>query len=176
MLFPELVKKGGSALGHDVCDPSQLCIPCNDPSNGGADTGMCGAIGVMGDDASCSSTAPAPASDAGTAAQLAKCCTKNGTSNGVCIDGSKIPEAQRSRTKQDTCTSGDVCVPAAFVSGKPVTCTAGIMGKGVCMDGCFDEMMSFAGSVGILERTTCGSTELCIPCSFVSGQGVPGCP
>ena len=48
-------------------------------------------------------------------------------------------------------------------------------GDGVCMDRCFDDMMSIAGGIGILGRSSCGATELCIPCDFVSGQGVPGC-
>jgi hypothetical protein len=174
-LFPQLIAQGGSALGRDVCDASQLCVPCTDPRNGSA-TGMCDAIGVHGEDcAGAGGGTPAPAGDAGAGQPLPKCCTSNGHSNGVCIGEAAIPEANRSQTKQDTCTTGDKCVPAAFVSGTPTKCSS-LLGAGVCMDKCFDDMLGLAGSIGILDGKGCATdTELCIPCSFVSGKGVPGC-
>lgn len=93
----------------------------------------------------------------------------------VCISETAVPEGQRDQTKQDVCTTGTECVPAAFVAGAPVKCSAGLLGSGVCMDKCFNDMMSIAGVVGILKSNACGSSELCIPCGLVSGQGVPGC-
>ena len=36
-------------------------------------------------------------------------------------------------------------------------------------------MMSLAGSIGILSSKGCGTTEVCVPCTLVSGKGVPGC-
>jgi hypothetical protein len=64
--------------------------------------------------------------------------------------------------------------PAAFVEGKPVKCNS-LLGAGVCMDKCFDEMMSFASQLGILKRDVCGTTEACIPCTFLKDTGAPGC-
>jgi hypothetical protein len=106
---------------------------------------------------------------------LPKCCSHGAISNGVCISASAIPEDQRDDAMQDTCSAGNKCVPAAFVAGKPVTCSAGILGKGVCMDRCFDDMLGIAGDIGVLTSKGCGATELCVPCSFVEDEGVPGC-
>jgi hypothetical protein len=172
-LIPEIEKQGGSALKPDVCSATQLCVPCADPTHGGAPTPFCQPIGVH--EKECSATS-AGGADGGAATPAAQgCCTTKGKSNGVCIAETAIPEAQRSQTKQDTCTGADKCVPAAFVAGKPVTCTAGLLGSGVCMDKCFNDMMSFAGGIGILSSDGCGTTEVCVPCGLVSGQGVPGC-
>ena len=173
-LFPQIVAMGGSALKQDVCSASQLCVPCTDPTHGNAPTPFCQPIGVH--QSSCSAAA-AGAADGGAAAPPPSqpCCTTNGKSNGVCIAETAVPAAQQSQTKQDVCTTGNKCVPAAFVAGKPVTCSGGLLGAGVCMDKCFNSMLSLAGGIGILSSQGCGTTELCIPCGLVSGQGVPGC-
>jgi hypothetical protein len=152
-----------------------VCAPCTDPTHGNAPTPFCQPIGVH--DADCAASgggdagAPAP-----PPAPLVGCCTTGGVSNGVCLAESAIPEANRASTKADTCTTGNKCVPKAMVEGKPVTCST-LLGAGVCMDQCFDEMMSLAGGIGILSRLNCGATELCIPCSLASSGGtkVPGC-
>jgi hypothetical protein len=173
-LIPAIEQQGGGALKPDVCTGGQTCVPCTDPTHNGAPTPFCQPIGVH--EKECSAASAGGAADGGAApAALPACCTTNGKSNGVCIQDSAIPAAQKDQTKQDTCTSGNKCVPAAFVAGKPVTCTAGLLGSGVCMDKCFNDMMSFAGGIGILSSAGCGTTEVCVPCSLVSGQGVPGC-
>jgi len=171
-LFPEIEKQGGGVLKKDVCKDGQLCVPCNDPTNGNAATPFCQAIGVS--DVACAGGPPTPAGDGGGAAPLPSCCITKGVANGVCLPETAIPADQRDDTKRDVCAKGDKCVPAAFVSNKPVACKSSF-GDGVCMDRCFDDMMSIAGGIGILGRSSCGATELCIPCDFVSGQGVPGC-
>ena len=172
-LIPAIQQMGGSALKQDVCNAGQLCVPCVDPTHNNAPTGMCSAIGAHQD--ACSGGGSAGA-DAGPAAPpLDKCCKSKNTSNGVCISSSAIPASQQDQAKQDTCKSGDKCVPAAFVSGMPVKCDGGLFGSGVCMDQCFNDMMGTAKSIGILSGKGCGSTEVCVPCGLVSGQGVPGC-
>jgi hypothetical protein len=172
-LIPQIIKQGGSALKPDVCGATQLCVPCKDPTNGDAPTPFCQPIGVH--EKSCSASAAGGGGDAGARTPLPPCCTTNGKSNGVCLVETAVPEAQRSQTKQDVCAAGNKCVPAALVAGAPVKCTAGILGAGVCMDKCFNDMMSFAGGIGILSSQGCGTTEVCVPCSLVGGQGVPGC-
>ncbi len=171
-LVPEIQEQGGGALTQDVCDPDQRCVPCVDPrSKDDAPTPFCQPIGVH--EKACSGgpnggevgPPPAPAQP---------CCTTKGKSNGVCFPEAKLPEDRRDQTKQDTCGAGDRCVPAAFVSGKPVKCSAGFLGNGVCMDRCFDDMMSLAGDIGILDGEGCGDTEVCVPCNL-AGKGVPGC-
>jgi len=173
-LLPEMEKRAGSYLKQDVCDPGLVCAPCNNPEDNNAPTPFCQPIGVHESD--CGSGAGGGGTTGGDAGAkpLQGCCTTKGVSNGVCLPESAIPDAQRSKTKKDTCNTGDKCVPAAMVKNQPVKCSSSF-GAGVCMDQCFDDMMKIAGGIGILGRASCGSTELCIPCSFVSGQGVPGC-
>ena len=172
-LFPEIVKQGGSSLKPDVCTGGQVCVPCKDPTHGNAPTPFCQPIGVR--TASCATSSSASGADAAPPPAAPACCTTNGKSNGVCLPENVVPASQRDQTKQDTCTAGNKCLPAAFVSGNPVKCST-TSGAGVCMDGCFNDMMKFAGDIGLLSHTGCGTTELCIPCSDLSGQGVPGCP
>lgn len=178
-LMPEVIERGGSALPRDVCDADQLCLPCTDPLSNNAPTGFCAAIGVTaescegdgnatGEGGPTTTTPPAPA-------PAAPCCTRNGRSAGICIAASVVPEAQRGDTKQDVCAAANKCVPKAFVDNKPVKCSAGILGSGVCLDTCFDDMMSAASSFGLLSRSNCGSTEICVPCLFGKDKGMPGC-
>lgn len=169
-LIPEMQERGGSALKQDVCKTGQVCAPCTDPTNGNAKTGLCEAIGVH--KTACASNGTS--SDAGTQPTSIPCCTSGGVSSGVCIAESAVPEDQREDTKQDVCPAANKCVPAAFVAGKPVKCNS-FVGSGVCLDKCFDDFMSFVGDVGILSRENCGFTEVCVPCLFASGNGVPGC-
>ncbi len=170
--IPAVLQMGGSALKQDVCTANQLCVPCKDPTHNNAPTGMCSAIGAHQN--ACGGGTSA--ADGGAAATpLQTCCKSKSATNGVCISGTAIPASQRDQTKQDTCNAGDKCVPAAFVSNMPVKCDGGLFGQGVCMDQCFNDMMGTAKSIGILSGNGCGSTEVCVPCGLVSGQGVPGC-
>ncbi len=170
--IPAIQQMGGSSLKQDVCTATQLCVPCQDPTHNNAPTGICSAIGAHQN--ACGATSAA--TDGGTAAPpLQTCCKSKNTSNGVCISSTAIPASQQSQTKQDTCNAGDKCVPAAFVSNMPVKCDGGLFGQGVCMDQCFNDMMGTAKSIGVLSGKGCGSTEVCVPCALVSGQGVPGC-
>jgi hypothetical protein len=174
-LIPEIEKQGGSALKQDACNAGQLCVPCTDPTNGNAPTPFCQPIGVH--ENACSAGGAAGGGNAGGGNTAAMpCCTTKGKSNGVCISESAIPEDQREDAPNDTCKEGDKCVPAAFVEGKPVKCDGGTLrGPGVCMDKCFNSMMGFAGSIGLLTTEGCGETEVCVPCKFLEDQGVPGC-
>ena len=170
-LIPEIITQSAGALKPDVCSATQLCVPCTDPRTS-TPTPFCQPIGVH--DKSCSSSAPAGPTDAGSA-PLPACCTTNGKSNGVCLPETAVPADQRDQTKKDTCATGNKCLPASLVSGKPVTCNSGVFGAGVCMDKCFNDMMSFAGGIGILSSAGCGTTEVCVPCSLAGSSNVPGC-
>ena len=172
--IPAIQQMGGSALKQDACSATQLCVPCTDPTHNNAPTGICAAIGAHQNSCSGGGSGGSAGADSG-AAPLQTCCKSKNTSNGVCISASAIPSSQQSQTKQDTCSAGDKCVPAAFVSNMPVKCDGGLFGQGVCMDQCFNDMMGTAKSIGVLSGKGCGSTEVCVPCALVSGQGVPGC-
>lgn len=166
----KIAAMGGNALQKDVCDEGQRCVPCLDPMNGNAPSGFCDAQGAHKN--ACTGGA---AAGAAPAAAAPGCCTTNGKSNGVCIADTAVPEAQRDMIGQEACATGNKCVPSSFVAGKPNRCSAGVWGNGVCMDQCFNNMMAMAGGIGFLEQDACASSEFCIPCLFVSGQGVPGC-
>jgi hypothetical protein len=176
-VFPEIAKQGGSALTPDVCDPDQKCVPCTDPSTQ-KPSGFCVVTGVhekectAGGGAAGGDGAAGGSSGGGGATPQATCCAKNGKSNGVCLpDGPAT-----SKAPQNTCPSGSKCAPAAFVSGNPVKCDSGILGAGLCLDKCFDTMLSIAGTLGFLSSDGCGNTEVCAPCSALKSQGpVPGC-
>jgi hypothetical protein len=173
-LIPEVKKQGGDVLTQDVCDAGQKCIPCTDPTHNNAPSGFCEPIGVHTNACTAGGDAPAGGGDK-PAAALPGCCTSKGKSNGVCLTETAIPEDQRGDAPQDSCADGNKCVPAAFVEGKPVKCDGGILGAGVCMDKCFNGMMSIAGDIGILDNEGCGNTEVCVPCRFLKDKGVPGC-
>jgi hypothetical protein len=174
-LIPMIAAGGGSVLKQDVCAAGLTCVPCTNPQDNNAPTPFCQPIGVHSKD--CSASGGGAGGDGGAPAPLPACCTTNGKSNGVCLSETAIPEAQRSQAKADTCAAGNKCVPAALVNGKPVTCSAGFLGAGVCMDQCFNDMMKIAGQIGFLDSKGCGTTELCIPCSMATqgGAPVPGC-
>lgn len=175
-LMPEILERGGSALPKDVCGADQLCIPCTDPLSNNAPSGMCEPIGVT--EESCegtgsssssggTSTTPAPTQNPG-------CCISAGKANGVCLAESTVPEDKRSSLKQDVCPAQNKCVPKAMAENRPVKCDSNL-GAGVCMDKCFDQTMAVAGMFGLMDRSTCTATELCIPCLFGKSQGMPGC-
>ena len=169
--LPPDLKSQSSALKQDVCDAGQVCAPCTDPTHNNAPTPFCQAIGVS--DKACTSGT----GDAGAAASAPAqgCCATNGKSNGVCIAESAIPASEKNQVITDTCSTGNVCAPAAFVAGTPTKCSADLLGTGVCIDKCFNGLMSLAGDIGLLPTQGCGATEVCIACLFLSGQGVPGC-
>ncbi len=172
-LIPDL-EKNKSYLKQDVCDAGQLCTPCADPTKGNAATPFCKPIGAYktaDKELSCSTGGVLPKPPPPPAAL---CCTsKAGSSNGTCLAETAVPEKNRKDAKQDTCSSGEKCVPTAFLAGKPVACKPGLVGgKGVCLDKCFNGMLGLASVV--LGRDVCEETEACIPCSFAP-SGTPGC-
>jgi hypothetical protein len=175
--MPIIDAMGGAALKPDVCASNEVCIPCADPGSGKS-SGFCDPQGVHQN--ACGGSTATGGADGGTAPPpppLPACCTTKGVSNGVCLAESAIPASQQSQAPQDSCATGNKCVPKALVQGMPVKCDGGLLGKGICMDQCFNEFLGIAGDIGILSTKGCGATEVCAPCSFISGNGitVPGC-
>jgi hypothetical protein len=175
-LIPEIEKQGGSALSQDVCDPGQKCVPCTDPRDANAPTPFCQPIGVYNEP--CTGGAAGGGAEAGAPPPPpSPCCTNpsTGRSNGVCLAASALPADKVSQMVDDTCAAGEKCAPASLVNNQPSRCYAGANGLGVCMDKCFNGLLELAGLFGVMSQDWCGPTELCMPCSFVQGQGVPGC-
>jgi hypothetical protein len=85
-----------------------------------------------------------------------------------------IPAASASFVEQDTCATGNACVPTSQVNGTPIKCGLidGLFG-GVCMGTCFSTYLSLASVV--LTSSECGPDDACVPCEALSGRGVAGC-
>ncbi len=139
----------------DVCDPDERCIPCIHPLDG-TDTHVCDPAGAH--EAACTG---------GAAKKQESCC--HGA--GVCMMKDSVPEDARDDMTADRCSAGKVCAPAAMVSNKPVACDT--MGaSGVCLDLCFATQLR---GVSGLMRSSCGPTEVCLPCAIGGPRGMPGC-
>jgi hypothetical protein len=170
-LIPAIIQQGGSALKQDVCEGGQLCVPCNDPTHNNAPTPFCQPIGIH--KSACTGAGGSGGGNGADAGSGMEACCKTGShSGGVCIAETAVPASQRDQTIQETCPSGNKCVPASLVSNKPVTCSA-LLGRGVCIDKCFNDLLSLASVV--LGQDGCGQTEVCLPCFAVKDMGVPGC-
>lgn len=154
-LLIEDIEKHKDELKRDVCDESERCAPCVNPIDG-TDTGVCGAVGVY--DGDCAS---------GAADAPVRCC--HGA--GVCMTKDGVPEDSRDDMQRDSCPGEKVCAPASLVGGAPVKCdVAGA--SGVCLDVCFAAQLR---STMPLLRTSCGPTEVCLPCFIGGPRGMPGC-
>jgi hypothetical protein len=152
------VKANLAQLKQDVCtDPDTRCVPCISPLDG-SDTHACDE-GVGVHQADCVG---------GSAASNAKTCCHG---MGLCTDKSSIPPDSQDHMDRETCPADKVCAPAAMVQNKPVKCDVLGMG-GVCLDLCFASMFQATTQV---TRSSCGPTEVCMPCLLGKSQGMPGC-
>ncbi len=138
-------------LPRDVCPATHLCAPCYDPISGD-DLGTCRLNGDM-------PTRP-PYTFPG-------CCAYMGTSRGRCVPMSVVPPADRGSLPQDSCMSGNLCVPLPLLADPshrfPMCTTGGLFGgsRGACVPSCMvGGLESF-----LLTRASCAAGELCAPCT-----------
>lgn len=134
------------ALPVADCDADERCVPCFDPTSG-AETGACSTV-------SCDKPAK-------PATKLAACCGGKAT----CVPKASVPSAQQSSLGKDSCqSSGDLCVPNAYVQNpvfQPKACKSSlpfIGGKGACVSRCIPK-------AGLLLQDGCDAGEACAPCS-----------
>ena len=141
---------------QDVCDADERCAPCADPRTGES-TGTCDATGVH-----------TGACSGGAGSVGENCCH----ASGVCMDREAVPADSRDDMQTDSCSkAGQVCAPLSLSDGVPVTCD--VVGlEGVCLDVCFAEQLR---GTTALTRSSCGPTELCLPCVLGRSKGMPGC-
>jgi len=138
-----------------VCADDERCLPCINPQTN-EDTKLCGEIGVY-----------EKACQGGSGAVAETCCHNAGT----CLNEDAVPEDQRGDLSRATCSAGKLCAPAALVDNAPTKCDV-LGADGVCVDLCFAGIL---GPAGIVIRSSCRSTEVCVPCVVGKGQGLPGC-
>jgi hypothetical protein len=179
-LIPEMASRGSAFLKRQECDEGQVCAPCKNPEDNGADTPFCQPIGVA--ETACEGPKTVGGGDGGapTPTSQQACCTTTGKSNGVCMGSGVLSDSQKDQLPQDVCAETDRCLPAALVKDSATSCNVNfLLGKGVCLDKCFNGLMRVAGFLGILPTEGCGPTEVCAPCSFMKdqagGKPVPGC-
>jgi hypothetical protein len=151
------VEENKDTLKQDACDADERCIPCINPLDG-KDTRICDVpSGVH--EADCVG---------GTAADDLKACCHG---MGVCMTEEGAPPDNRENMSRDSCPARHLCAPASMATGKPVKCD--VLGmSGVCLDLCFAEMFKATTKV---MRSSCGPTEVCMPCVLGASQGMPGC-
>jgi len=140
-------------LPRSTCDPDYLCAPCFDPIDGSS-TGSCD---LNGD-----SPAEPPVVFAG-------CCENDrGVARSRCVPESLVPAGDRDALPEDSCSSGELCVPDPLLDditySFPSCTTGGLLfggDPGACVPDCM-----VGGFEGIfLRRTTCAEGELCAPCT-----------
>ncbi len=145
------------ALKPDVCEADERCAPCIDPQSGDP-TPFCDDIGVY--------EKPCTTGDSdGSGTQT--CC--HGA--GVCMTEDIVDGDQRKQLSRDLCPEKKLCVPGSQADGKPVKCEV-LGASGVCIDLCFADMLKGARTA---IRSSCGPTELCMPCAIGKSQGMLGC-
>jgi hypothetical protein len=150
------IDENKNIMRPDVCDPDERCAPCINPLTG-KDTGLCG-NGTGVHESSCIG---------GTDDDIKSCCHRMG----VCMTEEGAPPDNRDDMSRDACPAKHLCVPASMVTGKPVKCD--VLGfSGVCLDLCFAEMLK---STVQITRSSCGPTEVCMPCALGKSQGMVGC-
>jgi hypothetical protein len=171
-VMPDEYKSQMSMLKQDVCDSGELCVPCNDPMHGNAPTPFCQPMGVY--DQPCTGGGAPSGGDGGAPSSTETCCASSGKPAGICMTQDAVPESGRGKTDQDTCKSGEQCVPQAFM-GTPTKCSARFGAAGICIDQCFSTIFALAGP--LVGNDGCGDSEVCMPCSLMSmtGSSVPGC-
>lgn len=147
------------------CASGELCAPCFDPRDG-ADTGAC-------------RVAPNDAPKE-PKKEFASCCG----GRAKCVPKSRVGEDRLENLDACDGSSGDVCVPLAFVSDRDfkgakckgqvnISETSKLPYDGVCLSDCLN-----IPSKDLLSRDGCQSGDLCVPCTHpVTGvpTGAPGC-
>lgn len=152
------VRENAAALGKDVCEDDERCVPCIHPIDE-TPTGVCEEAGVHEEDC---------VGGTGEAGRVETCCY----GLGVCLDEGAVPGDSREDMSRETCSRGRLCAPAAMADGEPKRCEVFGGFDGVCLPLCFAAMLR--GAKPVLGGG-CGAAEICLPCAVGKGQGMPGC-
>jgi len=144
----------------DVCEGTDLCVPCFDPVTG-EDTKACSTTGDPG---------PTEAK-----VTFATCCG----AQGACVPTGMLREDEKSSLSADTCAQDSgaaLCVPSTWISdpGTPAaTCRAFGEMEGRCLPACLPDVVARSSS---LHQDGCADEQLCVPCfDPVSGEGTGAC-
>lgn len=163
--IPEVAENAG-ALPQDVCDDSELCVPCVSPLDG-QDTGACD-VGF-----SCTDGPTTDPPDEPTAAG----CPHEGApfidpasfdpcpscGGGHCVPNSAV--AADLVGSLAACTTDQLCVPDEFIETLgnyiPETCESVAGSEGRCLSTCLPDVAAQAGQ---LPQSSCAANHVCVPC------------
>ena len=138
-------------LPVDVCQASERCAPCFDPTTG-QPTGAC--------NAGCDTGPVNP-----TPVTFSKCCSDLGS----CVPRALVPTELQSSLGQDSCTDATtLCAPNTFIgtTGSPIVCQSllvqdGKYAEGRCVPTCVPQVQRQANQ---LPQDVCAAGEKCAPC------------
>jgi hypothetical protein len=163
------VSKNASLLNRgegDVCDEDERCVPCLNPLQNNAPTGVC----EIGKQVDCSSSQP---SSQGQPTQQLQCpyagpplvdvTTFPGCGDGMrCVPSNLVPAGSASQL--ETCASG-LCAPEKSVAAGgqylPKSCSSVAGAEGRCLNA---GLPAVKAQKAMLSKDTCDANELCAPC------------
>lgn len=159
--LPEIARQAAK-LERGECQASELCVPCFDPLSG-ADTEACR---IRGD---------APSEPA---RPFAQCCEQRGRCVPRATALQSISAADAAKLAALDCDPArpSLCVPSAWLTGElqpPAACRMPGGFEGRCLSTCLPDVMHEAA---MLEKGTCQSGEVCVPCfDLASGRDTEAC-
>ncbi|MCE9580765.1 MAG: hypothetical protein K8W52_47065 [Deltaproteobacteria bacterium] len=167
------VANAAAVLPQDICEASERCAPCVNPTDG-TSTGACAPACTEGGDPD-----PGTGPDAGAAS---RCCSGYGS----CVASAVVGD-RAAQLGVDTCVpdQGLVCVPDVYLDGSftPPSCHTGLISllfgdaykPGACLPACIPAVQQ-ALFVG---QDDCGANFRCLPCknpsSTPAGQSTGAC-
>jgi len=149
------IQQNAAIFPQDSCEATHRCAPCHDPITG-VSTGICELNGDV------------PAEPPYT---FPPCCSTGGVDRGTCVPESLVPAG--TVLEQQSCEDAWACAPTDKLVDPTYTfptCSAGILGAGACLPGCFVNS-PFAW---LFTQGTCGAEERCVACS-VFGSSTGAC-
>jgi hypothetical protein len=180
LCMPEIAKKA-SLLTRAECAEDERCVPCKNPLNGGAPTGVC-EIGkpapvCAGKDepkAPPASTPP-PISCPYTGPPIVDVTTFPSCGDGArCVPENLVPEASRAQLR--ACPNG-LCAPEKSVAAAgqylPKTCRSLANAEGRCLN---VNIPAVDAQKASLPSAGCDASERCVPCfSPIDGRDTGAC-
>jgi hypothetical protein len=165
-VFPDIDAQKNE-LPKDVCEETERCAPCYDPTNG-KETGACSSV-------SCDSPKKPKV-------VFKDCCITGGKPKGRCVPKSSIPKDDQDGLEKKECDTTSLCAPAEQLDPayKNPRCKgdAPFLGTydGVCISNCvkkewYTELATSQGN--------CAAGAFCAPCKNpLTGEatGAPNCP
>lgn len=142
------------------CDAGEKCVPCFDPTNGGAATGACTLACDAPKEPAVTFSCANPPTNLLDPATLPDCAPACGGAH--CVPEALVSDAQKSLLAP---CAGGYCAPDSIITSggykNPKTCVsiAGVEGR--CTSTCLPAIQAQAS---LLPKANCATGEVCAPC------------